>query len=306
MPGHGRGLDAAANASVSDGQGDTSSVYYEGYKNMGIEMRLFHYTDVSAVKAIFERKKLWLTDLRFMNDSEEMNHGINHILSFLDDDGVQKRLYGAHAATATEFLRDSLGEHVESYMNYNPLFVCSFSQANDLLSQWRAYGSYAVEFTADLIGQDLVSCLYDPLDKSHAAYDATLIALRGVSKYLSENGGEVSPGVHQEYSDLIKVAATLKHESFQEEQEVRMIIEKIDCDYPFLFRARAGILVPYIEVPISLKSVRSINIGPMRDQELAYRSMCMFIDEVMRLDNYVNVSPDGIAVTKSTTPFRAV
>lgn len=269
-------------------------------------MQLFHYTDVCAVKSILENKKLWLTDLRFMNDSEEMNHGIKYVLEMLDLDGVQKRLNSAYADSATEFVREALSDHVDHHMNFNPIFVCSFSQANDLLSQWRAYGNYAVEFSSDSLGHELSECIYEPADKSRHAYDATLIALRAIGRAQNNGNGRINPEVVQEYSELIKAAAMLKHESFAEEQEVRAIVEKIDCDYPLLFRARGSSLIPYVEIPVSLSSVRSIHVGPMRDQELAYRSMCMYVDEVMRLNNYKNISVDGIKVTKSRTPFRTV
>ena len=47
-------------------------------------MNLYHYKDVNAVKSILERKKLWLTDVRFLNDAEEMSEGFKIIIRYLE------------------------------------------------------------------------------------------------------------------------------------------------------------------------------------------------------------------------------
>lgn len=269
-------------------------------------MRLFHYTDISAVKSILENRKLWLTDLRFMNDTEEMSHGVNYIQESIKSDWVQERLLGDKISEALEFVSSALGDHVDGYMDFNPMFVCSFSQAGDLLSQWRAYGSYSIEFDGQEVKEWLSECTYDPGVKSAIVEEATIEAVNEISGHLLSSADGFSPAAHHEYLSLIKLAATFKHESFEEEKEVRMILEKMDCDYPFRFRPRGGILIPYIEVPVSLKSIVSIKVGPMRDQELAYKSMCMFVDEIMRLNEYKDIRGDGIRVEKSAAPFRSV
>jgi hypothetical protein len=267
-------------------------------------MSLFHYTDVNAVKAILEHGKMWLTDMRFLNDSEEMNHGVKLILDLINSRGVQERINNEYAVAATDFVTKGLSEHVNMLMNFNPVFVCSFSRAPDLLSQWRAYGNYAIEFCADSMNHDLFECLYEPGEKGRRAYDSTLTALRGLGRSMRSNEGVPCEKGLEAYSDLIRSAATLKHESFSEEQEVRMLVEKIECHYPLLFRSRLGVLIPYIEVPIPFESIKAVHLGPMRDQDLAYSSMCMFIDEVIRLKGVAGFNSGRIDVTKSLTPFR--
>jgi len=36
---------------------------------------LFHYTDLNGLQGILSNADLWLTDSRYLNDSEEMRHG---------------------------------------------------------------------------------------------------------------------------------------------------------------------------------------------------------------------------------------
>lgn len=268
-------------------------------------MQLFHYTDVTAVKSILDANKLWLTDMRFLNDSQEMNHGIEHVLGVVKSARIQNNLNPEGAKEATNFVVSSLGEHVDVMMDFNPIFVCSFSKKLDLLSQWRAYGNYAIEFCADSIGHHLSECAYEASDKAGQAYEESLVALKIIGRAMQSNSGHPPPLALEAYSVLIKIAATFKHESFSEEQEVRIIVEKTDYEHPLLFRGRSGLLIPYVEVPIPFESIKAIHIGPMRDQELAYRSMQMFVSELVRRKESEGVQGHPIAVFKSDTPFRS-
>ncbi|WP_432755501.1 DUF2971 domain-containing protein [Pseudomonas sp. WMBT8] len=268
-------------------------------------MSLFHYTDVNAVKAIIEHGEMWLTDMRFLNDSEEMTHGVELIMSLINGRGVQERISKEYAVAATDFITKGLSSHVGTLMNLNPIFVCSFSRAPDLLSQWRAYGNYALEFCEDSISHDLYECLYGPQEKGRRAYDATLTAVRGLGRSMRSNSGVPCLKGLRAYSDLAIAAATLKHESFSEEQEIRMLVEKIDCSFPLQFRSRSGVLIPYIKVPFPFHSIKAVHVGPMRDQDLACSSMSMFVDEIIRVKQADGSQCSGINVIRSTTPFRS-
>lgn len=273
-------------------------------------MRLFHYTDVNAVKSILEHGKLWLTDLRFMNDSEEMSHGVNHLKEVLEGEWLREQLSeqlsGESFSVAVKFVLDALADHVERYMDYNPSFVCSFSRSDDSLSQWRAYGNYSIEFSGEEIEQHLRECQYDSGVKSSIAEIALEEAILLIAEYLGGSSGRSNPAALQEYLSLISMVATFKHESFAEEREVRIIVDKLGCDYPFRFRGRGDVLIPFIEVPIPLKSIVAIKVGPMKDQDLAFRSMCMFVDELQRSKEFRDIPIEEIKVTKSKAPFRSV
>ncbi|MEG0969258.1 MAG: hypothetical protein RSG92_28260, partial [Pseudomonas sp.] len=105
---------------------------------------LYHYTDVNAVRSILEKRQLWLSDIRFLNDSQEMNDGSRFVLDALDDllpvPGMDKDCFD----NAKERLREAFDDHISFDIDDEPTFVCSFSEAGNQLSQWRAYGKYAV------------------------------------------------------------------------------------------------------------------------------------------------------------------
>jgi hypothetical protein len=96
-------------------------------------MKIYHYTDLNGLKGIIESGSLWATHFSFLNDSNELTHGMNcleNALQYLRDDFNPKTLKFIEQAL-THF-RMHRAAHV-----YN----LSFCLEPDLLSQWRGYGS---------------------------------------------------------------------------------------------------------------------------------------------------------------------
>lgn len=56
-----------------------------------VNMKLYHYTDSAALIGILEHKKLWLNDVNFMNDSNELFDAV-HILGLVGKE-LQSPLY---------------------------------------------------------------------------------------------------------------------------------------------------------------------------------------------------------------------
>ena len=85
-------------------------------------------------------------------------------------------------------------------------------------------------------------------------------------------------------SDLLRIAAILKHPSFQEEEEWRIVSPAL-TDYvtsPVLFREGTSMLVPYVEFkllqeknkPIALEH---IFLGPTPNINISMNSLIMFL-----------------------------
>ena len=45
---------------------------------------IYHYTDLNAAKSITENAQVWLTDYRFLNDTEEFTKGYEVLLDALE------------------------------------------------------------------------------------------------------------------------------------------------------------------------------------------------------------------------------
>lgn len=274
-------------------------------------MKLFHYTDVSAVKSILENEKLWLTDVRFLNDSEEMHDGISSLVGYINNQLANSPNRHEFFRDAAEYIERGLVGKTGYGIDSRPVFICSFSRAGDLLSQWRAYGSYAIEFVGEAISHEVFECVYDDDEKLSRASSAALVSLDTISNDMATNDGFLDRDGYEAFSDLVGLAATFKHDSFSEEQEVRIIVghdidPEIDDGLEIKFRTRGNLLIPFVEAGISFESIRAIHIGPMRDQELAYISMKAFVEKVhLAREVTVHNFEHKVEVIKSSIPYRA-
>ena len=90
---------------------------------------LYHYTNQHGLLGIFSSKTVWSTNAHFLNDPTEFVHALSFAKSianyFFDNDYFEQ--FGA-----------MLHRHVGK-LRREGLYVSSFSEKPDLLSQWRGY-----------------------------------------------------------------------------------------------------------------------------------------------------------------------
>lgn len=271
-------------------------------------MPLFHYTHANAVHSILQNQKLWLTDIRFLNDSQELHDGIGRLSDALKT--PMPGLFENHdySTKAIEYLRDAFGDTVSYGIDSEPIFVFSFARIGNLLSQWRAYGNYAIEFDEDLLQEfipKLSPCIYDPKLKSGSAITAVTKAITAISQDMGRNDGCTGVESIDSLGDLVALAATFKHEGFSEEQEVRIIARAEEGDDSIAYTPKGNKLIPYLEVPISLDCIKAIHVGPMSEQDLAYRSMSAFVRKVEKAwqEDSANIEY-WLRVEQSSIPYR--
>lgn len=141
-------------------------------------MRLFHYTDVSAVSSMLKSGMMWASDIRYLNDHSEYRDGEGCIRSVFES--RLEELDPEGALKITEHLDKFLDSSKNSYT-----LVCSLSEGEDLLSQWRGYcprtGGYAIEFELEdsrEFGAPLHNCIYAKADKENMASSLFDVAKR--------------------------------------------------------------------------------------------------------------------------------
>lgn len=269
---------------------------------------LFHYTDVGAVKSILENQEFWLTDIRFLNDSQELNDGVVFILDALSKMTKEAENGDQFVLQAINELTVSFDSHISHWIDNQPIFVCSFSESGDQLSQWRAYGSYAIEFDNDrLLGEiDLFECVYDRELKIKIANEEVSQSVQGLAGDLMEFGDGITEESLIHLSTLVRTASTFKDENFYEEREVRCAIDLSIPNPNLKFRHRGNLLIPYTTVKFAFGCIKAIHIGPMRDQDLAYTAMKAIVSNI----EYEFLKRGGdqdrqIEVIKSNIPYRA-
>ncbi|MGW8194900.1 MAG: DUF2971 domain-containing protein [Desulforhopalus sp.] len=257
---------------------------------------LYHYTTLTGLRGIVGSQTLWASDIRYMNDSAELKHAADLIST-----EVHKRI-GEGSAKA-----DLLGQFVDwiahRITNGHLLFAASFRSHGNLLSQWRGYSEHgkgvSLGFSADYILKcvrrqqfQIGKCIYEPARQRQLigqVVDAVEAQVNEVVK-----GGEGREHLARIYRtafedmeiDLLRIAAILKHPSFQEEEEWRIIspVFANDTASPILFREANAMLVPYIEFDLQLEKqyplqLEHLFLGPTSNINISMNSLKMFLTQ---------------------------
>jgi hypothetical protein len=241
---------------------------------------LYHYTTAEGLKGIIEKRELWATDIFYLNDWTEFYCGRDEFRRELDERSTWKDDSEKEVAKAVaELLQDpdSLGS--------NHVFVCSFSEDGNDLSQWRAYcqdGGYSIGFRRDQLERllevednwNLYECDYF-LGESTRHVDRLLWLAGKIA-----NSKNPDTSVQRIQSALCKFAAQYKDIGFKDEREWRLI--SVSTESNLIFRTRGAFLIPYVRFSLKdatlWKSVH-IRVGPSSREadELRVRSTKMFL-----------------------------
>ena len=96
--------------------------------------RLFHYTSIDGLMGIVEKRALWASEVRYLNDA----HELHHFGSLIDQQIVPGQVLKSDSED-----RQILGQFrkwLKERLSFGPLiFVSSLTEKGNLLSQWRGY-----------------------------------------------------------------------------------------------------------------------------------------------------------------------
>lgn len=252
---------------------------------------LYHYTTLSGLLGIVRSRALWASDVRYMNDSAELRHTADLIQT-----EVRERIAGGHP---DPLLLSRFADWVAYRItNGHLLFGASFRAYGNLLSQWRGYSSpgkgvslgFCPKFIrrcADrqqfLIGK----CIYEP-SRQQALIAQVVDAMEEMTALRpgGEHPADTDRRLHEVFAsmetDLLRIAAILKHPSFREEKEWRIVSPVMDhTDAPICFREGHNMLVPYIEFDLSLDGqppvMDHLYLGPTTNINISMNSLQMFL-----------------------------
>lgn len=304
---------------------------------------VWHYTTAEGLRSIVLNKVLWATSYRFMNDTEEPKYATAILESEAKE--VRETIDPAHLERFNDLMVFAHRKDLE-------VFLLCAARKPDLLTVWRGYGSvvpYAIELDAKVdllpveqkVGYEHPSPpggwepeLMDEDDEGRPIYgsspDELLIetkpwaavrygkkmARKRVERIAKLAGREpnlltdaLSPWLNLGGIDLLQ----LKHPSFKDEREARMVFEVFPRWKFVLHRATRFGLTPYIEVsatdgdnqnadndrfvtrPAKTLPIRAVHIGPSPLGEESISALREFLE--------FNGYPD-VPIEKSTTPFR--
>ncbi len=269
----------------------------------------YHYTDAAGLAGILSSNRLWATDSRFLNDPSEGKLFPERILDFM-----RNKTGGLTAIEAG--IIDHLAAGVTDDSRRVDAFSVSFCEDGDLLSQWRAYGSFGAGYA---IGFDLrnaphlqigraIKVEYDFAHLEPLALDLLSIYVEASEKWRSvindmcrEDGGYA----------LRWLSLGFKDRGYHEEKETRVLVSPNDREddlfreeAPLRFRARGPDVVPYIPMllqplrdgfPAPKLPIRSIVTGPGVD----YQRNRSSLEQLLRYLGY-----HGVDIGRSVIPFR--
>jgi hypothetical protein len=284
---------------------------------------LWHYTTPEGLMGIIESNALWATDIFYLNDSAEFMHGINIAREIIKQkisslDGDEKKHLGRFDGDLSFIGPD----------HNSSVYVCSLSKVEDELSQWRAYcrgGGFSIGFPRQglieaIQGQhfELKECVYDVsgqqkiinnlIDSHVVPYIQNPEQFSKIPCAPDMVSGIVCGGSNKFAWKLYSTCSTLKHPSFEREEEWRLVF---DHGYAFekdkngknkigpKFRTKSGLIIPYIciKLPDSEDFWRQVRIiiGPTKyEKELKGSVHTLFR----------KYHATSIGITHSEIPFR--
>ncbi|MBK0097467.1 DUF2971 domain-containing protein [Erwinia sp. S63] len=279
---------------------------------------IYHYTDLNAVKLIFEKNKLWLTDHRFLNDTEESKCGYKIIKDTLLEFSDFPLNYPQDLISDIKNSLIFLGDNPELIIEPPSIFVASFSKDKDSLSQWRSYGMHAIGIDENTLKTEIerhgdtnifLKCHYITNNKESVNYAISIIKSFLLPLLLSAWVKLDDKNILGHlYLYLIIYSMGFKHAGFRDESEVRIIIASIWNDERIKFRTRGDYLIPYWELDIPQQALREIVIGPVEDRYLAETSLQMFANSIVmgRLKSGNDKNRAALEVRCSEIPFRSI
>lgn len=247
---------------------------------------LYHYTTIKGLQGIVSAQCLWASDVRYMNDSAELNY----IVELL-----QQRVKILQVPQTAELLNHFVDWTSNRITNGHMVFAASFRANGNLLSQWRGYSSVGkgvslgfkakdIQQFAKRSGFKLGRCVYQH-ERQIAIIDQVLNVLSKAAlkeKIQIENSEDFFQSIE---ADLLYMAALFKHPSFAEEAEWRIVSPAV-TDYltsPVNFREGVSMLIPYYEFTLVNKEkiipIFHLFLGPTPNRLLSLNSLKLYLEK---------------------------
>jgi hypothetical protein len=202
-------------------------------------------------------------------------------------------------------LQQEFGSILKEWVDEVDNFVGSFCQkSNDLLSQWRGYSDGTIGYCISFDEEKILESINEYNKQDENVREAILTKCIYSDKEVVEKIKAINPkaphrsnkGWKNDMDKLLLLCAQSKHEGFEEEDEKRLLIKINDGGKKYVeFRSHNGMLIPYLKFNFNTDAIKSIKIGPSKNQNLAGRSLRGYLEKIGK---------DKIKIEYSDTPLR--
>lgn len=255
---------------------------------------LYHYTDLEGAQGIISNKTFWASHIKFMNDSKEYSHGLE-ICETIVQNLIQE--------FPKENPRRAYLEEVFTILEEQDtdIFVVSFCENEDLLSQWRGYSrsKHGVSIGFDYAALFDVSFHLSEENffprkviYNHQLQQRVIHRIIEIALTSTESNTAKPAYTPKEVARTIGYFLPLfKHSTFSEEKEWRIIVtnsKSMPYQHELKFRARDNIILPYIELLTHNKvtqndnklPINQLTVGPSGTNEFTARSLNYYLKNV--------------------------
>jgi len=243
---------------------------------------IYHYTSQRGLLGIITEKKIWATNILYMNDSTEFTYSVE--LAYSEVEKLRKISRNNEDISFLELINTNL-RAMNVWLYAKNIYVCSFSTESDQLSQWRGYCpngngfSIGFNFDSQLLdfsrqqGFDLFECVYNQSDQSEIIKEFLVEALDKFhlisAKANLDDRTTQALRTFEFGHKFLRIASRFKHPKFSEEKEWRLISQPISSDNSQVrFREGKSMLIPFFEIKLTenkddeLLNITDIWIGP--------------------------------------------
>ena len=174
----------------------------------------FHFTSLKAFEAILESRRIWMTDLGYMNDISELKHGWASIFeSFNQHPGISD-----DTSSVNKILERLDGPKVLK----TRVFGFSFCEREELVNQWQAYGANG---TGVAMGFDVTPFLSSEtafLSRVHYFRTRKIEKIQHIISALSQKKAISNDYIDYSAKGFNLLSAYIKHHAYYAENEWRL------------------------------------------------------------------------------------
>lgn len=252
------------------------------------ESKVYHYTSSSGLKNILSSKKIWFSNIEYLNDEDEMYYTYKLAINVANElkDKLNEDFYNIIINSHERYLKQK-----ESQKQFFDYYVASFSKEKDSLSLWNYYtkssnsAGYNICFNniKDIINHQLED-LKDKLDTSRILFGKVVYnkeKQKNILKkyminfnkiYLKETKKENSTLLELFYWYTIRDCSIFfKHPAFEQEKEFRIILPRgiyAENNDFIKIRESGKLFIPYLEIEFKPQNVLSITCSPTTKNQL--------------------------------------
>jgi hypothetical protein len=245
---------------------------------------IYHYTTKFGLEGILKSKRVWATHVKYLNDLTEYTIAFGYV-----DQEFKKRDLP---------FPDDAWDFVKNY----DLYVTSFSNDGNSLSQWRGYcqsgGGFSIGFSKEQVDKIRSPSDRAPVISVPCLYEETQVRAmirrhldtyehhyRAIDLLKEDAEAKLQQLVNIFVSAVALQAARSKHQAFREEREHRLIFvggDESDIKDLLGFHHRSSFLVPHLEIPLiqsGLPVFEKLIVGPTPHPDEAVKAAKMMLEK---------------------------